>query len=119
MLMVMGTIFALSHQPGLSLTLLDFDFSDKFCHFAAYGILGVTVMYGFAGPQAKKNPLPLIITAICLSLLYGISDEYHQSFIQGRYASLSDVVADLFGAAVFCPIFARFDALYRGFRPFC
>ncbi len=31
------------------------------------------------------------------SLLYGLSDEYHQSFVPGRESALSDVIADVIG----------------------
>ena len=39
-------------------------------------------------------------------LLYAITDEYHQSFMQGRVSSFRDVLFDAFGALlVLCVIF--------------
>ena len=36
------------------------------------------------------------MATIC-SLLYGISDEYHQSFVPGREAGVADAIADTIG----------------------
>ena len=42
----------------------------------------------------------LVLVAIILGSLYGVSDEYHQSFIPGRFAMLDDVVADVVGSVL-------------------
>jgi VanZ family protein len=42
--------------------------------------------------------LRLGVLAALLSALYGVSDEFHQSFIPGRFATVEDVVADSLGA---------------------
>ena len=45
------------------------------------------------GCPAKKK---LIITII-ITVSYGLLDEFHQSFIPGRYASLSDMLLNIIG----------------------
>jgi len=40
----------------------------------------------------------LFAVAVVFSGLYGISDEFHQYFVPGRYASVGDVAANFFGA---------------------
>ncbi len=40
------------------------------------------------------------IAAIAIASAYGVFDEWHQSFVPGRYASLTDVVLDVAGAAL-------------------
>jgi VanZ family protein len=40
----------------------------------------------------------LLVVLFCL--LYGISDEFHQSFIPDRMPSILDLIADTAGAAV-------------------
>jgi VanZ family protein len=42
----------------------------------------------------------LLILSIILSTLYGLSDEIHQSFVSGRNASGTDVIADGVGAVI-------------------
>ena len=44
------------------------------------------------------NTLCVILGVGC-SLLYAISDEFHQSFVDGRTATLIDVVVDTVSAA--------------------
>ncbi len=42
----------------------------------------------------------ILVTAFVLVALYGLSDEYHQSFVPGRTATLWDWLVDLLGALV-------------------
>jgi VanZ family protein len=35
-----------------------------------------------------------------MASLYGVFDEWHQSFVPGRYASLTDVALDVAGAVL-------------------
>jgi len=45
----------------------------------------------------KQNILKATLMAAILTTLYAMSDEYHQSFIQGRTASMRDVMFDGLG----------------------
>jgi VanZ like family len=104
MFVVMGTIFFLSGIPGNRLLLPNIEGIDKIAHITAYGILAITVFHAF-GPRIRRlNPrwLTAIVILICVS--YGITDEYHQSFIPGRTASLFDLLADGFGTIIVCII---------------
>jgi VanZ family protein len=40
----------------------------------------------------------ILLTAVALTILYGISDEIHQRFVPGRHGQLSDVLFDTGGA---------------------
>lgn len=42
----------------------------------------------------KKN---LILIAVLIAIIYGISDELHQLFVPGRDCSIKDVLLDSFG----------------------
>lgn len=100
MLAVMGTIFFLSHQPGDSLEFPEIINLDKLFHGIAYGVLAATVL--FAAPSALRTKSLSLTAALAITicLLYGISDEFHQSFIPGRYVSIWDIAADFLGASV-------------------
>jgi len=85
----MGLIFHLSSKPSLPIPPL-FPYQDKLFHFTAYGILGF--LLSSALPE-KKIWVPALLAS-----LYGISDEFHQSFVPGRSCDLLDWFADSFGA---------------------
>jgi len=96
---VMGTIFLLSHQPGDILHLPVFAGSDKVAHMVAYSALAVTVLW-FFGKRGLKQKKTIAILTVCFCLLYGLSDEFHQSFIPYRSVSGWDILADVTGAAL-------------------
>jgi len=94
----MGVIFYLSHQPGDSSFFPKFLGIDKLLHVIAYGSLAAAFLYGL-NPLTKSSFRALAaIVVILFCVLFGISDEYHQSFIPGRSVSAWDVVADGVGA---------------------
>ena len=91
-LLWMAVIFYLSHQPSIPLPPL-FPFQDKVFHALVYAILG----FCYRGAVPYNSGKTVILAGI-LGTLYGISDEFHQSFIPGRDASTGDVIADCVGA---------------------
>lgn len=99
MVCIMGIIFYLSNLPGDSIRLPLFPGIDKLAHFLAYGCLAGTFVYGLQphfNTFNKKIVAAVIVVAFCV--LFGISDEYHQSFIPGRFVSFWDLMADGLGA---------------------
>jgi len=100
MIMVMGTIFFLSNQRGDTIDLGGLPGLDKVAHVTIYAALAATVIFAYRQPYKKKFPLQVCCTAIVVCLLYGISDEFHQSFVPGRFVSGADVLADVIGAAL-------------------
>lgn len=101
MIVVMGTIFFLSHKSGDEIDLPDFAYSDLVAHMLIYGLLGATILYAW-GDRKKLYPFKVVLCTVLACLLYGISDEFHQSFIPGRYVSGMDVLADTVGAILVC-----------------
>lgn len=88
-------IFWLSDQPHLPVPML-FSMQDKILHAGAYFIMEVFAWRSFKHLFNRSTTLALASTAFCS--LYGISDEWHQSFIAGRFADVTDWVADTSGA---------------------
>lgn len=118
-LLWMGLIFYLSHQPasqsaqlsrGLTVTIIniieklapniDFDFGAfhhfirKNAHFFAYLILGLLVANAMRVRKTKRA-----LAAIILCTLYALSDEFHQTFIPARAGQWTDVLIDSMGSA--------------------
>jgi len=92
-----GLIFFLSHQPDLSSgfpQLWDF-FLAKSAHFLEYAILTFLLIQALGQHQLTKKKA--LILAVILAIGYAFSDEYHQSFVLGRDASLRDIGIDSLG----------------------
>jgi len=92
----MSLIFYVSSRPRVSVLRWA---SDPFLHVAGYLVLGVLSVRAFGGGLPLSQPgARAFFSAVLLASLYGIGDEWHQSFVPGRTASGWDVLADAFGA---------------------
>lgn len=87
----MGVIFALSSMRGSS---VPGRFSTA-AHFAVYAVLGA--LYLTALPRSERGWRAALI-AVGLASLYGITDEFHQSFVPGRMPDPADWLVDTTGA---------------------
>ncbi len=104
---MMALIFYLSTLPskGKLTELLLFsptlnDVVSAILHIGAFGFLALTIEFGF-GKMSSKERLWSLVWVI----LYGISDEIHQSFVPNRTTSFFDLVLDGLGGWLW---------LYRG-----
>ncbi len=89
-----GLIYWLSSQSHLSVPYA-FDMQDKLIHAAAYAVMA----YLFWQTWHRRLPaLWLVWMTVLFCSMYGISDEWHQSFTPGRDASVYDWLADTLGA---------------------
>lgn len=117
-------IFLLSSQSGSSFEdaedALDFlPAADFFAHFILYFMLGALVHTALRIYLPKRKDL-LAIDTVIFCLLYGVSDEFHQSFVPGRTASGIDLLADVLGASLAVTLwlaFARIRQHRRGHNP--
>ncbi len=94
-----GLIFYLSSLSNPPDT-ISFPLSDKVKHALLYSILAVLTVQGFykwPGEFFKRSSL---IWAILFCILYGASDEWHQSFVANRVPDIMDWVADVVGIAI-------------------
>ncbi|MGB5260819.1 MAG: VanZ family protein [Gammaproteobacteria bacterium] len=91
-----GLIYYLSSQPSIDITPV-FEHQDKLLHLAAYAVLG---FFGMGAMQVSTSGYRVsqLLMVATLTGLYGLLDEYHQSFVPGRNASVLDVLADCTGA---------------------
>jgi VanZ family protein len=92
-----AVIYWLSDQSSLPVPDL-FTLQDKVQHFTAYFIMGVLAWRCFR--HVVKPPLILAVLSVTFCSLYGMSDEWHQSFVVGRSADSLDWLADTAGAIV-------------------
>lgn len=118
-ILFMVLIFYLSHQPATTSSELstgiteviiqaiekiipdmDFDMENlnhtvrKNAHFFAYLFLGVLVINA-----CRKSGIKGFLYAFIISVLYAMSDEFHQLFVPGRAGQVKDIIIDSAGAA--------------------
>jgi VanZ family protein len=98
-----GLIFWLSDQSQLLVPYV-FGMQDKLIHAAAYAVMAFLFWQAWRGRLSLH--LLAVLTVIFCSL-FGVTDEWHQSFVVGRDASVFDWLADTLGA------FLLTMALYR------
>jgi len=105
-------IFCLSHQSRLP-TFGD-GVPDSMAHMGEYFIFSLTLGWGSTSGFKRKMSIQESGLILLIAVLYGFSDEYHQSFIFGRNATIEDVVADGLGALI--GVFGSWFLLSRVFR---
>ena len=71
---------------------------DKILHFSAYALLGMLFARAFKAQLPDAPPLGRLTLAGLATVLYGASDEFHQSFVPMRMADPMDFLADATGA---------------------
>ncbi len=92
-LALMGLIFFLSAQPDLSSGLGVWDtIGRKIVHMAEYGLL----WFLWWRALGFGSPLP----AAAIAIGYAATDEWHQSFVEGRPGTPVDVLIDATGVAI-------------------
>jgi VanZ family protein len=96
-LAAMAAIFAASSQSDLQPPQ---GVTNVQAHSAGYAGLGALVTRALAGGFGAPVSWPRAAGAIAITTAYGVSDEWHQSFVPGRDAELVDVWADAIGAVV-------------------
>lgn len=65
-------------------------------HMLFYGVLALLTYRALRGEGIGKKKA--MIWAVIIAAFYGATDEFHQSFIQGREARVRDVFIDGIGA---------------------
>jgi VanZ family protein len=72
--------------------------SDVSLHSASYFGLTLLLIRALSANQWRRVSVVTLAVACALAVTYGITDEWHQSFVPNRQAHWSDVVADASGA---------------------
>lgn len=95
--------------------IMEFDmfhtFVRKAAHFTEYGILALLVVNVegafnlFSQSGLIKRLIKYSFISAGFSLIYACSDEFHQSFIDGRGPAVMDVCIDFSGAVTFVLLF--------------
>jgi VanZ family protein len=103
----MVLVFCVSHIRFGSSSLSRVTHSDKIVHATEYAVLCALLFRALrrSGTAWLCHWSPL--AAFLIAALYGVTDEWHQSFV-GRDANVLDWMADVFGAAFMAVVLAAF-----------
>ena len=74
--------------------------SDKFVHMSEYALLAALFARAVRHTSQREWHLLIWVMAIFFVAFYGITDEFHQSFVAGRSSDLADWLADITGGSV-------------------
>jgi VanZ family protein len=72
----------------------------KLAHSTEYGMFGLFLYHSFTFRQPESWNTRSAVSAVIVAGLFSLTDEYHQSFVPGRTASIVDCGIDTFGALV-------------------
>jgi VanZ family protein len=94
----MGVIFALSAQPSLDSGLGVVDqIGRKLIHFGEYALLCFLWWRALA---SVTTPRRAALLAFLITSGYAATDEFHQTFVEGRHGNAVDWLIDSAGAAL-------------------
>lgn len=77
----------------------------KFAHLFEYGVLAFFLARALSGIGCASRCV--LGVGLLLCVFYAVSDEWHQSFVPGRFGMARDVVLDSLGAALVLSLYAR------------
>lgn len=87
-------IFFISSLPAGEISpFVGFNWQTTAYHIAAFFFLAFFLLPAIV----KGNNKTLILFAIIIAVLYGVSDEFHQLFVPGRHFSILDMLTNSFG----------------------
>ena len=72
--------------------------SDVVAHAGIYAVLSMLVLRALARSRRARVTAASAAVAVAVTVGYGVTDEWHQSFVPGRTAAARDVAADAVGA---------------------
>jgi VanZ family protein len=84
-------------------------------HVPAYAAL--TLAWRWALGAWMRSPVSCALVACAIASVCGVLDEWHQSFVPGRFASATDVVLDIAGVALGISLAAWIGSRTGAFKP--
>jgi VanZ family protein len=110
-----GLIFLLSSVSKFPDMIPSFSGFDKLAHFCEYYLFGCLIYRWLLAERSRFASRHAVFFTILIGAFYGISDEWHQSFVPGRDASpwdaLTDALAVVTAAATYGWIMRKFPLL--------
>ncbi|MDP1676121.1 MAG: VanZ family protein [Bacteroidota bacterium] len=83
-------------------------YTDKVIHFGVYGMLCWLAHIAFHHQPNTSIKKYSLLVAVLFTVVFGMSDEFHQMFTPGRSSDVLDIAADTFGGLVYSAVYLRF-----------
>jgi VanZ family protein len=93
--MAMIFYFSSLHDPPLPPGL-----SDKPAHGFGYMGFGFVIARALAGGLPPRITLRQALAGLVIASCYGVTDEFHQSLVEGRSSDIVDWYSDVAGSAI-------------------
>lgn len=94
-----GMIFLLSSVSKMPFVIPSFFGFDKLAHLGVYYLFGCLICRWLLAEKSHFANRHYLVLTIVIGTCYGLSDEWHQSFVPGRHATLWDVLFGSLGVA--------------------
>ena len=78
----------------------DTDIVSVAAHFSEYLVFGVLLFVALRCTVPERALWALVLAAIAIASLYGVTDEFHQSFVPNRMCDPADWLTDTLGATL-------------------
>ena len=95
-------------------------FVRKLAHFTEYAVLALLAIRAFINSSQKSIKRHWFLISLLLVALYALTDEFHQSFIPSRTASIYDSLIDTSGGLTALILYSigrrRKERMRKGFR---
>ena len=123
-LLIMGAFYWLSSLPGTPMpddpALYGLFYwvpptAQNALHVPAYAALAWSLCWALGA--WLPVPVARAFAACSIASAYGVFDEWHQSFVPGRYASLTDVILNVAGAVLGIWLAAWIGSRTRTIKP--
>jgi len=92
-----GLILSLSSLNQRMVSNYSWGIEDFILHSVEYHFYGVTLIWAVLREKSWVELKPSYRLAVSIGAISAIADEIYQSFVPTRYATMEDVVADIFG----------------------
>lgn len=97
MILYVLLIIGLSSLNQSTVSRFSWEIQDFILHTIEYNLFGVTLIWAILRDKPWHELKSSYRLSVSIGALFAIFDEFYQSFIPGRYSTVEDVVADVFG----------------------
>lgn len=109
-------VYYCSDRPAWDIVPRLFPHSDKVMHFLSYGLFAMLIFRALWVDDTRPASTGVLVLGVILATVYGVSDEFHQTFVPGREFSWLDMAANGAGASVAAALWEPLTAWFPRLR---